>query len=108
MELVLDLLGSKVLSRWRLESSKLEPTPESEQEMHRDLRLSMNQFYLNFLEKLKNHLDGNMLSMPGGVMNDELKVFGINMLGTVAWLDEVVMLSHLSETAVDELITISL
>ena len=33
-------------------------------------------------------------------MNDELKVFGINMLGTVAWLDEVVMLSHLSETAV--------
>ena len=41
-------------------------------------------------------------------MNDELKVFGINMLGTVAWLDEVVMLSHLSETAVDEMITISL
>ena len=39
MELVLDLLGSRVLSRWRLESSKLEPTPESEQEMHRDLRL---------------------------------------------------------------------
>ena len=35
-------------------------------------------------------------------MNDELKVFGINMLGTVAWLDEVVMLSHLSETAVDD------
>lgn len=35
-------------------------------------------------------------------MNDELKVFGINMLGTVAWFDEVVMLSHLSETAVDD------
>ena len=33
-------------------------------------------------------------------MNDELKVFGINMLGTVAWLNEVVMLPHLSETAV--------
>ena len=41
MELVLDLLGSRVLSSWRLESSKLEPTPESEQEMHRDLRLEM-------------------------------------------------------------------
>ena len=36
MEDVLDLLGSKVFSRRKLESSKLEPTPESEQEMHRD------------------------------------------------------------------------
>ena len=35
-------------------------------------------------------------------MNGELKVFGINMLGTVAWLDEFVMLSHLSETAADD------
>ena len=36
MEDVLDLLGSKVFSRRKLESSKLDPTPESEQEMHRD------------------------------------------------------------------------
>ena len=47
MELVLDLLGSRVLSRWRLESSKLEPTPESEQEMHRDLRLKMEQIFIH-------------------------------------------------------------
>ena len=46
MELVLDLLGSRVLSRWRLESSKLEPTPESEHEMHRDLRLKMEQIFI--------------------------------------------------------------
>ena len=50
MELVLDLLGSRVLSRWRLESSKLEPTPESEQEMHRDLRLEMEPI-LSFYSK---------------------------------------------------------
>ena len=48
MELVLDLLGSRVLSRWRLESSKLEPTPESEQEMHRDLRLKMEPILSKF------------------------------------------------------------
>ena len=51
MELVLDLLGSRVLSRWRLESSKLEPTPESEQEMHRDLRLKMEPILSKFLKK---------------------------------------------------------
>ena len=49
MEAVLDLLGSSVLSRRRLESSKLEPTPESVQEMQRDLRLKMSivNIYIN-------------------------------------------------------------
>ena len=54
MELVLDLLGSRVLSRWRLESSKLEPTPESEHEMHRDLRLKMEQIFTD-LSKFQKH-----------------------------------------------------
>ena len=39
MEEVLDLLGRSVFSRRKLESSKLDPTPESEQEMQRDLLL---------------------------------------------------------------------
>ena len=39
MEEVLDLLGRSVFSRRKLVSSKLEPTPESEQEMQRDLLL---------------------------------------------------------------------
>ena len=55
MELVLDLLGSKVLSRWRLESSKLEPTPESEQEMHRDLRLPITEFLAFHSVKVQSH-----------------------------------------------------
>jgi len=76
MELVLDLLGSSVLSRRRLESSKLEPTPESEQEMHRDLRL-----------------DRYTLSMLGGFMKGELDAFGMNMLVTVDGFEDVVMLS---------------
>ena len=36
---VLDLLGRSVFSRRKLESSKLDPTPESEQEIQRDLLL---------------------------------------------------------------------
>ena len=40
MEEVRDLRGSRVFSSRKLESSKLDPRLESEQEMHRDLRLA--------------------------------------------------------------------
>ena len=50
MEDVLDLLGSKVFSRRKLESSKLEPTPESEQEMHRDRLLEEDSAW--FIEEI--------------------------------------------------------
>ena len=40
LEEVRDLRGSSVFSSRKLESSKLDPRLESEQEMHRDLRLA--------------------------------------------------------------------
>ena len=64
MELVLDLLGSRVLSRWRLESSKLEPTPESEQEMHRDLRLQLEQIFIKFQKHCQKNKSVEVFNSP--------------------------------------------
>ena len=66
MELVLDLLGSRVLSRRRLESSKLEPTPESEQEMHRDLRLEMEPILSSTALNVVFTLTDGCYPCPGG------------------------------------------